>query len=107
MHVVWKLVRPIFRVQDVNDQVFLLRQEAELEVEVLQLEVSVLDLIDELLSDLRVDRYVLELCFRRDLLLFSVLSCAKSLLVHVDDDKLAFHPVMDFLFGLAHTAREC
>ena len=71
---------------------FVFGQGAELEILVLKLEVSQLDFVDYLFSNLRVDWYILKPCLIRDFRGIVELSRRESLHVGIDDDEFAPEP---------------
>ena len=95
VHIVWELIRPILLMLVAKDSPIIFRQLAELIVCVLQPQIRQLNLVNDLLTHLRIHGYVLKFELLAHLLLIAILARAEPLLVPGDHNKLALQPVLN------------
>ena len=102
MDVVRELVRSVLLMLVIKDQCLVLSVVPNLKVLVLQAQVRQLCLKDDLLSHLRIDRYVYKLSFVSNFAVVEFTS-DEPYRVPIDHDEFSLHPLSDLFIGLADT----
>ena len=95
LHIIGELVWPTLLQLVRKDAPIVLRHVPELIVLVLQSQVCKLHFVNDLFSNLRVERNPLQSRLARHFFIVTILARAEPIIVEIDEDELALEPVFD------------